>query len=194
MYLEKKQLFWVITVVVVLIAILGLVLYFFKYRTGPSVGGDGTATTTPTDDIGNNQPAPVTLGAPKLQPEMAVKTEPTETYFKQLAQMFVERYGSYSNQNNNSHISDVLPLVTKNMARWIETQTVEPSLDYAGVTTRVVAIRVLESSANKVKVEFDAQKEISQTGSASRREYQSGSVNLEKVEGEWKVSGLYWNK
>src|SRR3989339_1354535 len=35
-----------------------------------------------------------------------------EVYVKQVARIFVERFGSYSNQNDNQHINDVLPMVT----------------------------------------------------------------------------------
>jgi hypothetical protein len=194
MYLEKKLLFLMVGGIVVLLVVLGFVLYFFKYRVTPSNPVVENTGAPIGEDINNNQPAPVGSGAPKLEPQTTIKTEPTETYFKQLAQMFVERYGSYSNQNNNSHITDVIPLVTKNMAKWIQTQEVTPSSEYSGVTTRVVAVRVLESSASKVVVAFDAQKEVSRVGEESKREYQSGKVNLEKVAEEWKVSGIYWDK
>ena len=115
-----------------------------------------------------------------------------ERYVRQLSGIFVERFGSYSNQNDNNHIDDVVALSTERMAAWIKTQTVAAAQNYQGKTTRVVASKVESFSSAAAKVKVDVQEEV--TGaSGGATVYRSGQVELAKVEGEWKVSGLFWN-
>ncbi|HOX61146.1 MAG TPA: hypothetical protein PLV72_04035 [Candidatus Magasanikbacteria bacterium] len=194
MYLERKKLLFLVGGVAILLIILGIVLYFFRVYKHNVTPAGSNAVVSPTEEINSNQPAPVTPGIVKPSaPIIVTKGEPTDVYFKQLTQMFVERYGSYSNQNGNSHISDVLPLVTRSMAKWLTAQDIEQKAEYSGVTTRVVAMRITDKTATKVTVAFDAQMAVSD-GSGSRNENRSGRVNLEKVGEDWKVAGYYLDK
>jgi len=116
-----------------------------------------------------------------------------EIYTKQLARIFVERFASFSNQNDNLHITEVMPLCTKTMIAWLKTQNLENSLDYSGVTTRVIASKVTKITENIATVEIETQQTVeNKTG---KQEIQkSGRVELLKEDGEWKVDGLYWVK
>lgn len=147
----------------------------------------GTTTTGATPSQATPPPAS-TPGA--TQP---TNGDPEDVYLKQLARIFVERFGSYSNQNDNRHITDVLSLATERMQAYLESQALESARVYAGVTTKVVASRITEKSGNTAIVAVDVQRVIREDGT-ERSEYASGTVTLKKVSGEWKVDGLFWER
>lgn len=116
-----------------------------------------------------------------------------ETYVKQVARMFVERFGSYSNQANNQHLVDVLPLVTPSMVVWLKTQSQEQGQIYEGLTTRVVASQVSSFTDSRATILIEAQREI-QSAAGLKLEQRSGRVELLKTNADWKVDGFYWDK
>ncbi|KKQ27998.1 MAG: hypothetical protein US42_C0003G0055 [Candidatus Magasanikbacteria bacterium GW2011_GWC2_37_14] len=124
-----------------------------------------------------------------------VKADPLtpEIYTKQLSRIFVERFSSYSNQNDNLHISEVIPLCTETMVAWLKTQNLTSSLDYAGVTTRVIASNVSKITATSATVEIQVQQEI-ENKAGKQVVQKDGRVELLKVGNDWKIDGLYWQK
>jgi hypothetical protein len=146
---------------------------------------DATATAEP----GERQAEAVRAGAPK--PAKPVMSDPEDMYLKQLSRIFVERFGSYSNQNDNQHIADVLPISTERMQAYLQSQELQFARIYNGVTTIVIASRIETKSADQATVSADVQRVVRENGT-ERTGYQSGSVSLRKVNGEWKVDGLFW--
>ena len=116
-----------------------------------------------------------------------------EIYVKQLARIFVERFSSYSNQNDNRHIAEVIPLCTKTMVVWLKTQNLQNSLDYVGVTTRVIASETVKISDTLATVNIQVQQEV-ENKTGKQVVQKEGRVELLKENGEWKVDGLYWVK
>ena len=85
---------------------------------------------------GASAPTGVTKTQPVKEPEIFVPVEKSrEIYAKQIARLFVERFTTFSNQNGNTHIDDVLILATPQMGKWIETQKIKAAAEYHGVTT-----------------------------------------------------------
>lgn len=153
--------------------------------TGEAEPSGGTATSEQGEGLAS---APRS-GVP--QPTKPVAGDPEEIYLKQLSGIFVERFGSYSNQNDNRHITDVLPISTVQMQTYLQSRELEFARVYNGVTTNVVASRIAEKSGTQATVDVDVQRIIRENG-AERIEYQSGSISLLKVQNEWKVDGLFW--
>lgn len=120
---------------------------------------------------------------------------PEEQMARQTARMFVERFGSFSNYNKNSHIQDVLDMATPNMQSWIKTQTINPGNNYEGITTRVLSLTIRSLNKGTAAVGIETQRTISAQVDGQLTtsiENKSGRVELVKVGGEWKVSGFYW--
>lgn len=117
--------------------------------------------------------------------------DPDEVYVKQLAGIFVERFNSYSNQNNNIHLEDVIVLSTEDMADWLRDQEIDQGNEYQGVTTNVVASNIQSISIGQAVVLVDV-KEVSMGNGGGAINYRSGRVELDKVGSEWKVDGFYW--
>lgn len=115
-----------------------------------------------------------------------------ERYVRQLAIDFVERFGSFSNQNRNAHIDDVLPLVTEEMASWVSEQLQSYSDEYSGSTTNVFVSRVDAFADGQARISIEAQ-QVLESKTNTERVYNTGVVTLELVGDVWKISGLFWD-
>lgn len=196
MITTRQKIFIGIAVLLGVIAVI-LWLYFFVLTPGQDdedgtgiSGGEGTTT-------GAGQTVPGTLDGDTGQveePEYEELSGPEQQrlYAKQLARIFVERFSSYSNQNDNRHIDDVLDMSTAQMAEWLETQRQAPGDVHSGVTTVVIASRVTSFSDSSAEVAVDVQQLVEEAEEESTQQ-RSGRVNLVKVGDDWKVNGLYWD-
>jgi len=185
----RKRLFIIIGLVsFVIIAIVLVILFLTKDK----VDNTESVVETPQENIDNttnngNQNNTNTPTVKELPPQ-----NPEEVSAKQVARIFVERFETYSNQNDNSHIDDVLFLVTDNMVSWVKEQSLQQSSDYQGVTTQVLASNVSDLTSNSATVNIEAWQTVENSeGTVSLQK--SGEVNLVKVGAEWKVDGFYWN-
>ncbi len=113
-----------------------------------------------------------------------------ELFARQSARLFAERFLSYSNQNGNAHIDDVMPLVTTRMKRWIQTQEIENGNKYEGVTTRVITSSIENISSGSAKVSIEMQ-QVLQTIDGVRTKNKSGSVNMIRSGDNWLIDGLF---
>lgn len=173
--------------------ILALVLLIVSGRDKAAPGGEVVTVTSPAGDGlpsgAVREPAAAAVESGAGAP--AVASDPDEIYTAQLARIFVERFGSYSNQNDNQHIADALTMASERMAAWLETQKIASGAEYAGVMTKVVASSITQREADRAEVAIDVQ-QVSEGAGASPVAYKSGRVELVKVGKEWKVDGLYW--
>lgn len=188
----RQRLFIIIGLVAGLV--LALVLLIVGGRDKDALPSGDAVTVTPPLEEGLpagavREPPPSAVGGESVAPLPAAN--PDEVYVLQVARIFVERFGSYSNQNDNQHITDALAMASERMARWLETQKIAPGAEYQGVVTKVVASSVTERSDTRAIVTIDVQ-QVSEGPGASGVIYKSGRVELVKVGAEWKVDGLYW--
>ena len=182
----RKRIFIGISVAVLVVLAIMLILLRPKQ--------DGTGDTTGQEDVvftDDTLTLPPVAGDPNSFSPVLTNENADERYVRQLAIDFVERFGSYSNQNRNSHIADILPLATDSMAGWIETQVQAYSDTYEGSTTKVIVSRVESFDEGIASVHIEAQ-QILESQTDSSRVYNKGTVELTNVAGTWKVSGLFW--
>jgi len=126
---------------------------------------------------------------------------PEELYVKNTARIFVERFFTYSNQNSNEHIADVVSLATTGMQTYMQSQKIAQSQDsYSGMTTRVLTtdLSSFDSDAGTAQVRIGAQQTIAirENGSTQVVEnivLKEGTVAFEKVQETWKVAGVFWD-
>ena len=187
----RKKLF-VITISIVLV-VLALVVYFFVFKTKESDDFVPMLVQTEIELLNEINNSNIVEKKDDFLPIIVstISVDPGEVYAKQIASIFVERFLSYSNQNNNQHIEDVLSLVTVNMSRWVELQRVQKSNDYNGVTTFVIASSLDKYTENSAVVLVDVQQILESVGS-NEVVQKSGKVNLIKQSNDWKVSGFFW--
>jgi len=196
MTLRKRIFVGASILVAVLLALLLLFLMGSK-DPGPDSGdgtGDGDgASLAPLVGVGagpgnagnTGQIPPPKINRPVVAPE--------DNQLVHLSRTFVERFGSLSNQNDNRHIDDVLPLTTPSMQQWLRTQDQETSDKYQGKTTTVIVSRLESRDGVNASVHIEAQ-ELLESDAGKETQYKKGSVTLVKQNGEWKIDGLFWNR
>ncbi len=193
MFDDKRRLYILVSIIVALVLVIILVFVFRNQSETPTP----TTATPPTPSVSEvetpaspaSTPVPIFADAP-----IPTNSDtPDEQYVQQIARIFVERLGSYSNQNNNQHIEDAKALATSRMQAWLDTQAIEAGQDYAGVTSRVIASSVESLSETEATVRIGTQQYFEGVG-APGTAYQSGIVELVFVDNDWKVSGLFWNE
>jgi hypothetical protein len=112
---------------------------------------------------------------------------------KQAARIFVERFATHSNQNNNAHILAVQALVTPSMWSWTQNQGQEQSLrEYRGVTTLVIASTLTEFTPDAATVSVEARQVIESEAEIINRDRQ-GRVVLIRNGNNWLVDAFYWD-
>lgn len=180
-------------VIVLLVAIVLLFLVFTKKQTTPT---EDLLTDPVTEDMPVNTevtPREVRETPPVVSQEPVAPREDAEQRFvRQLARTFVERFGSYSNQNDNRHIEDALALSTPSMQLWIENQTVDQRGAYTGSTMVVIEHQVVSFTETAATVSIGLQQQVVTNGKEERL-YKTGSVTLLKQNGTWLVDGLYFD-
>ncbi len=185
----RKRLFVIVGIIVgVLLALvlLSVVLAPKASNTPTSTAEQGTNLPTPKTPVIGTSATPINIGT-------VPTSTPEELYVAQLAKVFVERFGSYSNQNGNEHIAEVLQLSSVRMQTYVQSAQLTFNSKYQGMTTTVVASRIVKKTATAATVAVDVQRVLSAT-STTETQYQSGTVQLIQESGTWKVDGLFWSK
>ena len=188
-------------IIIIFCAVIGLIVaavLVMKFYNQPKVNitpdGEGQTVGETTGAVpGGNQPSTqgqTTAPAVKAKPKSAAPLP--DVYVKQLTEIFVERFFTYSNQNDNSHIEDAVAMSTAVMTKWVKTQAQKMALEYQGVTTQVVASSVRSLTADKAVVGVDVQQVFE--GSDSKTVSRTGRAELISVGKDWKIDGFYWEK
>lgn len=140
-----------------------------------------TIVTTPVRGIATSPTAPVVR-------EPGV---PDDIYLEQLARLFVERATSFSNQNNNRHLTDIEAIATPRVLSFIRSQAPAESDTFAGTTTNVIVSTLQQKTDTTAAVEIAVQQETGGFTSPTVS-YKNGRVDLVFINGQWKVDGLFW--
>ncbi|MEK7644678.1 MAG: hypothetical protein AAB390_05265 [Patescibacteria group bacterium] len=193
----RQRIFLIIGAIMAVLAIILSAGYFFTARK--------SATAPATEESAEAEVTPAVKSAPSVNGNgVTIKSPPVsspaganDVYFRQLATVFVERFSSYSNQNDNKHIADSLILATPSMRAWMERQALTQSAEFAGVTTKVVSATSQTKDKDKAVISFRAQQVVENKTAAEnvvRKEIiqRSGRVELVKVGSDWLVNGLWW--
>ena len=192
----RQRLFIISSIVLaIILAILLYLLYGRKPGTSvPATGNQPANSTNPTTNDPTNKDTPAQVSNPII----TLPAYSEDLYVRQLTKIFVERFASYSTQNDNSNIKDSLELATVSMQAWMKAQMKPGSQDYEGAVTQVLASSLKEKTATSATVAIQIQQTFEQkkattTGATSKEIRQKkGTVKLVKVGDQWKVDALYW--
>lgn len=189
----RKKIIIIACAVVGLVAAMLLVMKFYnRPNTNITPNGDGQTVGEETNvaPSGNQQTAQgqTTVTATPAKPKSTMPS--AEVYVKQLTEVFVERFFTYSNQNDNSHVEDAVAMSTGVMAKWVKTQAQKMASEYQGVATQVVASSVRALTADKATVGVDVQQVFE--GQKSDTISRTGRAELVKIGKDWKIDGFFW--
>jgi len=130
-----------------------------------------------------------------LPAKTATPLEAEKNGATQLAKVFVERYGTYSTDNNFQNILEVETLVTRSLWSKISapmSAAKTTTQSFVGMTTKVISTELVSWSDNKAVVELKMTRTEEKNGVVSTR-YQNATVDMVKVNSSWLVDKLVWN-
>lgn len=189
----RQRLALIITAIVVVIAL--IIFGIWWSRRAKPVTQTTTQTPSSTVDVPITPPA-LSDEVPRFgdTPITDAKDENAEDrYVRQLAGIFVERFATYSNQNENRNLSDVEPISTPSLMEWVSRQGALASSTYQGVTASVLSSTLAKRDDNAATVNVGVQETINQAGQADQLRQRTGRVELVKISGAWKVNAFYWD-
>jgi len=119
----------------------------------------------------------------------------------QVAELFAERFGSYSNQGNYQNLRDLLPVMTSSYRAETEAflKSVAfdpPAEEYAGYTSTKISTDEILYDNTSGKATFDIRmQQVSIVGTAEPEiSYPYLRVQLSLVGEDWRVSSVDWRR
>ncbi len=190
----RARIFIIVSILVLLV--LGISLFLVVRSRNKSANPPSNTTTgsvgSNTQTNGQTQTGtqtPAGLPAKTVTPEEAEKNGVI-----QLAKVFVERYGTYSTDNNFQNIIEVKSFVTP--ALWLkisaQMNTKTTTQSFVGMTTKVISMNLTSWSDTQATVELKTTRTQEKDGMVTTS-YQTATVNMVKVNSVWLVDKLVWN-
>lgn len=185
---RKRQITIILILVIIVLLIVWLLSFLFRSSSEPLIPLDSTKT----EQVGD---VPATLSEQAEQKEQTQRDTSSDVI--SLSKIFVERYGSYSNESNFANTKDVLPLMTQKLAsasqNYIDNAKVPEG--YYGITTRVVSVKVnsFDESAGVGTLLVSTQREESKDSPQNATvKYQDIELKFIKEAGVWKIDSATW--
>lgn len=125
----------------------------------------------------------------------ATSLEAEQNAARQLAKIFVERYNSYSTDNEFQNIIEVKDLVTSELWQTLSAKIGKTPAagSFVGVTTKVFTSELKSWSSKEAAVFLSTAIREEKDGAVSDRQ-QNITINLVKVGDSWLVSKFQWEK
>lgn len=178
-----------------LIIVIVLVLLFLNRDTGDQEPEPDRPSLIQEDENTTSVTSVTQLPPARPAQTTTFSAEPdSDRLARQVAMIFVERFATYSSNNDNIQLERVDQWVTPSMRQYVRTQGVEQTAEYTGVTTDVIASRIQEIGGGAATVLVDTQRTIADA-TGTRDEQQSGRVELvDDGNGGWLVNAFYWEE
>lgn len=142
-----------------------------------------TNTTAPIDNRNTNA-------------EAVKPTTPDRESTIFVARNFTEVYGSFSNQNGGSNLTEAQIYATSSYAAVLRAQAAAtkvalPTAEYSGTITRALVFTNIKLLAATAQIVVSTQQDVT-TGTSTKTQLRDLLVDLVKVDGEWKVNAAVW--
>lgn len=145
-------------------------------------------------DASNKEEFAALTGDPELESAMA----PLEKEARDLAEFFVERFGTYSSDAGWAHIDDLQSFMTSAMQGWtMRFKASSPQRDgYFATTAEVAAATKLSFSASEQRAQFSLLTNRTETSGGKTVNYQQTATVELRLDGAgaWQVNSLFWGE
>ncbi len=192
----RTRIFVIVSIAVLFVLGISLLLYVRGKK--PAV----VKTSVPSQSTGqtSNQPAagltPSTTAGQNLVPVKQLSTEEQiKNAVRQWAKIFIERYGSYSNDNSGQNILDVQELASPDL--W---SVISKRINYApaggaftGVSTRVVNTTIVDWSDSRAVIDLKTMRLENNNNILTDRQHDVRVVMI-KIGDDWKADDFKWGK
>lgn len=189
----RARIFIIVSIVMLFILGVSIFLIVNKNKSAPA-GQNGQ--TAAEQSGGTPAPAPSSVATPVpegLPAKTATPLEAEQNGVQQLAKVLVERYGTYSSDNNWQNIKDVQALVTKSFWSKLSGQINGASAPgFVGVTTKVIGTNLTNWSETKAAVALTTVRTEEKNGKITTY-YQNADVEMIKQGEQWLADKLTWN-
>ncbi|EKE07680.1 MAG: hypothetical protein ACD_18C00010G0002 [uncultured bacterium] len=194
MFTLRQKIFITSGIVVAIILIIVFILFYLRPKDNQVNNGDNNAINVIDQNVvDSNNPQILTNNSQNISKPDGT---PEELFVKQMARFFVERFFTYSNQNENIHIAELQESVTESMRTWMLSKSLQQDVSYSGVTTNVLSSSLTEfdNISGVAKVTLEISQEFSkQVDSAVEKETKQKTIEVDfkLLNGEWKVDGVW---
>ena len=185
-----RQRIFIISSVIILIILVVATLLLLSYRnkkTGPNVEGNINTTEINPPPIGQ-QPTVIPDG---VKPKVLTTEETEKNATKQIAKIFMERYGSYSTDNSFQNIREVQMLVSQNL--WSKLSAMiknnQNNQPFIGVTSKAVMSDIKEWGEDTAKISVGVTKEEKRDSKITTF-FETYTVGMVKENGSWLVDSF----
>ncbi len=169
--------------------------------------GQQPLVTSDNNDVEQNRQAQQSTQTAIISPieiprlETLTQEEQQKRQLEEMVASFVERFGTYSNQNTVSRLESLKIFMSDRFYAWAVQNMAKafPSSEaedlYYGITTQVLKVETtrLDESAGEAEFMVQAQRNESRGVATNSRLYpQQAIVNMYKNTGLWLIGAVYW--
>jgi len=185
----------VILLMIVVLVVVAFFIWWIFFRSGPEV-----VTNTNTQAVKNANIAVVNATVNTAVNQNINSQADDQLELIRLANLFTERFGSYSTEAEFQNIIDLKPYMTKKMQAWadsyVKIQKAQiAGADYSSVVTKVMATKVTSQVGNKAEVELSTQR--TETGSNTDGQssyYQDIILKMIEESDNWLIDVATWQE
>lgn len=197
----RTRLFIVISLVVLLILGISIFLFvrFGKKTTTPPVDQNLPISQNNTPIVSGNNTVPV-ASMPVVGVPVVVSSEDIEkNAAKQLAKVFIERYGTYSTDNGAENVKEIKSLVvpslwatlSKNLSTAEVNENQAPVGNFSGMTTQVFSTELNTWMQDSATIIMQLVRTEDKNGTQTVK-HQNAEINMVKQNGQWLVQNFKW--
>jgi len=187
----------VIGLAVLLVVVIVLFTIFDRPKPAEETSPTPSGSASNTLDISAPIEAPASPSG--LEPEAAPAVEMGRTASVQMAELFAERYGSYSNQGSYQNLRDLLPVMTPSYRAKTESflasvDTSMPAASYEGYTATKVATKEIAFNENAGTATYEVSLQQVKTVSGQEPEtlYPVLRLSLREIGDDWRIDDAEW--
>ena len=171
----------------------GLILFLIYNNARKNAAVPATPATSNIIDQGNFNQNAISgqnggIPAAGIPVKKPTTEEAEKNAVRQLAKIFIERYGSYSSDSDYQNVKDVQGLVTAELWNKISATTVKKAANqpFVGVTATAVSTELTSWQANKAEVAIMLRK-VEEKNGGSVTSNQNATIDLIKSGDVWLV-------
>ena len=185
------------TLIIVLIVIIGLMLAFLIwwqfFRKVPT-----TNTNLASQPAENTN---VVVVNTVTNTDQNTNTQSESLTIIRLANLFVERLGSFSSESQYQNVLDLKKYMTKTMQTWadsyIKAQKAQPATGgFSSVVTKVISTKIVSQTSEAATIQVTTQRReegaAANTNAATTTYYQDIMLNVTKEGSDWLVNSADW--
>ena len=197
----RTRLFVVISLVILIILGISifLVVRFGKKTTTPTPNQNLPISQNNTPIVSGNNTVPV-ASTPVVGVPVVVSSEDIEkNAAKQLAKVFIERYGTYSTDNGVENVKEVKNLVvpslwttlSKNLSTVEVNENQAPVGVYSGMNTQVFSTELNNWTPDSATITMQLVRTEEKNGVQTVK-HQNAEINMVKQNGQWLAQNFKW--